>query len=184
MIHNLSSLLTGFIGVVIGLSLGQEPGPKPVIFTTPPQRILIRLTDQRQNSQYLAGQASLTLLEAGSDDTLRALLIISLPGEERRRLGKQGLELPETIHRQEMQLRWHKGTSCPDIDLDLQATRFEVNGLQMVTGQTKVRIDVSLRTVETLPQLLCSWTRQINSGRPRLGIVMAINRLLIREDED
>ena len=86
------------------------------------------------------------------------------------------------IGREELRLRWHQGTSCPDIDLDLPAVKLKVNGLQIETVPTRARIDVSLRTVETLPQLLCSWTRQINSGRPRQGIIMAINRLLIRAD--
>jgi len=176
MIHYFSSLLTGFIGIAIGVSSGQEPGPKPVVFTTPPQRIELRRPDDPQTYH---GQASLTLLEAGSDDTIRALLVVTLTSEERQRLGQPGLELPETIGRQELRLRWHKGTSCPDIDLDLPIVRLAASGRQLETRPTRIRIDVSLRTVETLPQLLCSWTRQINAGRPRQGIIMAINRLLL-----
>jgi hypothetical protein len=184
MIHYFSSLLTGLFSIAFGVSSGQEPGPKPVVFTTPPQRIELRRPDDPQTYH---GQASLTLLEAGSDDTIRAQLVVTLTSEERQRLGQPGLELPETIGRQELRLRWHKGTSCPDIDLDLptvrlavsQAVSQAVNGRQLETRPTRVRIDVSLRTVETLPQLLCSWTRQINAGRPRQGIIMAINRLLL-----
>lgn len=184
MIQYHSTILAGFTGLLIGLSTLQDAGPRPAVFTTPPQRIAIRFAGEPPGYQNYDGQVTLTLLEAGSDDTLRALLVLTLPPGERQRLVKRGLELPETIHREELRLNWHRGTSCPDIDLDLPAVKFTGQGREMSTEPTRVRIDVSLRTVETLPQLLCSWTRQINSRRPRLGIVMAINRLLIPDGGD
>ncbi|MFM8392712.1 MAG: hypothetical protein ACKOB4_02155, partial [Acidobacteriota bacterium] len=110
MIHHFSSLLSGFIGVVIGVSLGQEARPQPVIFTTPPQRVDLRVAGA---PPIYHGLASLTLLEAGSDDTLRTLLVVTLPAAERRRIkaiggasaSAAGGELPETIGRVELRLR-------------------------------------------------------------------------------
>jgi hypothetical protein len=44
----------------------------------------------------------------------------------------------------------------------------------------RIRLDV-LETQEQIPQLICSWTRQINTKRPRPGIIAALNRLIAPE---
>lgn len=155
----------------------QSGGPAPLSLT--PRRIEIGDGGKLR----LMVSAGLTILEAGPDDTLRARLRLTLAGDERQRLARLRPEigatsLPETVLDREVRLHWRRGTACPDLDLALPALKFSYLETELTSRPTSLRIDVAADTVQTLPQLLCNWTRQINAGRPRLGIILAINRLL------
>ena len=91
--------------------------------------------------------------------------------------------MPETLGRRELRLGWVKGTACPDLDLELPAFNLDYQGRKLGVDAFRFKIDIDQETVETIPQLLCGWTRQINTGRPHLGIIMAINRLLLPEEQ-
>ena len=91
--------------------------------------------------------------------------------------------MPETLGRRELRLGWVKGTACPDLDLELPAFNLDYQGRKLEVDAFRFKIDIDQETVETIPQLLCGWTRQINTRRPHLGIIMAINRLLLPEEQ-
>ena len=165
-------------------------------------RPLITLTPQRIKLQVgspprtLTGQASLTLLEAYTDDSLRAIVAVTIDDAERIRLAKivavpggtattspPASAIPAVVGRQEVRVRWRRGTSCPDAEIELPALTLTAAGLQFATSPSRFRIEIPLVTIDTLPQLLCSWTRQINARRPRAGVIMAINRLLIPDTQ-
>lgn len=155
----------------------QSGGPIPLSLS--PRRIEVRDSGQLRFTVV----AGLTMIEALPDDTLRARLLLTLPRDEQLRLARLrrengAISLSETVLGQEVRLRWRRGTSCPDLDLELPALKFGYLETVMTTRPALLRIDVAADTVQTLPQLLCNWTRQINAGRPRLGIILAINRLL------
>lgn len=175
-----------------------EAQSKPIVFTPPARKISLKLDsrlDSRLDSKSTApirvqALASLTLIEANADDTLRGLLVLTLDESERRRLsrlkGQSDLDwqtLPEMLGRREVRIKWVRGTACPDLDLELPSFNLDYAGRKLEVPAFRFRIDIAQETVEAIPQLLCGWTRQINTGHPRLGIILAINRLLISEEQ-
>jgi hypothetical protein len=173
---------------------------RPVVFTTPAKKIRLTLSQKPDAKSLppirLRAAASLTLIEANADDTLRCLLVLTLDKSERDRLSRRygnaqtdcpdcpdWKTLPETLGRRELRLGWVKGTACPDLDLELPAFNLDYQGRKLEVDAFRFKIDIDQETVETIPQLLCGWTRQINTGRPHLGIIMAINRLLLPEEQ-
>lgn len=179
---------------------------RPVVFTTPAKKIRLSLSQKPDAKSLppirLRAAASLTLIEAHADDTLRCLLVLTLDKSERDRLSRrygntqtdcpecpecpdcpEWKTVPETLGRRELRLRWVKGTACPDLDLELPAFNLDYQGRKLEVDAFRFKIDIDQETVETIPQLLCGWTRQINTGRPHLGIIMAINRLLLPEEQ-
>jgi len=170
---------------------------RPVSFTTPAKKLRLTLSqkpDAKSPSPIrLRAAASLTLIEAHADDTLRCLLVLTIDKSERDRLSRRydkaqtdwpdWQTVPETLGRHELRLGWVKGTACPDLDLELPAFNLDYQGRKLEVDAFRFKIDIDQETVETIPQLLCGWTRQINTGRPHLGIIMAINRLLLPEEQ-
>ena len=176
---------------------------RPVVFTTPAKKIRLTLSQKPDAKSLppirLRAAASLTLIEANTDDTLRCLLVLTLDKSERDRLSRRygnaqndcpdwpdcpdWKTVPETLGRRELRLGWVKGTACPDLDLELPAFNLDYQGRKLGVDAFRFKIDIDQETVETIPQLLCGWTRQINTGRPHLGIIMAINRLLLPEEQ-
>jgi hypothetical protein len=173
-------LLAGLTSLgLAGLSLGQSPGG----YTVPPQR----LEASRSGADHFPVLASLTMVEAAPDDTVRGRLVLTIDEATRARLRQPSSRLtgepPEIATRQEVRLRWRRGTACPDLELELPALRFDYLGMEMTTRPGRLRLEVAAETTQPLPQLLCHWTRQINSRRPRQGLVLAINRLLSPAEE-
>lgn len=180
------------LAVLAGVSLLDLMGPTsipggpvawgegaPVVFTTTPQRVRFRVDTRPETFQSLA---TLTLVEALSDDSLRALVVVTIGESERTRLEKQFAprsSIPATLEHREVRLKWRPRTSCPDLEIDLPALTFDAAGLPLTTIPSRLKIDVPLISTDSIPQLLCSWTRQINARRPREGVIMAINRLLL-----
>jgi len=190
----LSLLLTRFPRVLLFSLLGLAPilgdpvasrklvtsrKNDPVTFTTNPQSVRFRVGAHPETFQ---GRATLTLVEALPDDSLRAIVVITMDEAERVRFQKQfplGSSPPAPLGHRELRLQWRTRTSCPDLEIDLPALTFEAAGLPLTTIRSRLKIEVPLISSDPLPQLLCSWTRQINARRPREGVIMAINRLLI-----
>ena len=145
-------------------------------FTTAPQTI-----EWRVGGQAIMGQVTLTLLEAHpEDDTLRSSLRVALIRNSRgSRLSSQR-ENTLGPFTQEVRANWQKGTSCPTLHL-------RIPNLELPAERTPISIPSFLIKVEEteaeVPQLLCSWTRQINAGRSRLGILRALNRILLPPTE-
>jgi hypothetical protein len=162
---------------------------EPRGFTAPSRTVGVRIGT---HPRIFEGRLSLTLLEAFTDDSLRAVVVLTLDDAERSRIAKQlsplsgagvagSIELPATIGHEELKVRWHRGTSCPDVEIDLPPLTLNASGVTLTTVPSRFRIEIPLVAIDSLPQLLCSWTRQINARRPRVGVVMAINRLLLPE---
>lgn len=161
------------------LASGGQGGAAPVVFTTSPQPVPFKLANEEREEAV----ATLTLVEAHADDSLSGLLIVSITEGRRRslaqKLGVDWQSLPSTLARREVRARWAKGTACPELRLAFEALEASYGGQTLRFPPFVLRIQ---ETSETLPQLLCGWTRQINARRPRRGFVMAINRLLMKEN--
>jgi hypothetical protein len=163
--------LTGSSSMARG-EVESEPG-----FLIPPQPIRLRSGDR-----VIEGQVTVRLLEAiPEDDSLRAFLALQFPPPDTTGEPPGSVTgIPSfSSFSQEVRLNWVKGTACPTL-------RLRVPPLEARGGETAVPLpSFTLRIDETeveISRLLCSWTRQINAQRSRLGIIRALNRLLLPEE--
>ena len=141
-------------------------------FTTLPQQTVWRV-----RRQVITGQVALTLLEANpEDDTLRVNLRVSEVRSSRDDSSAGQSERVSPTFAQEVRAHWQKGTSCPTLQLRIPAVELPTESAPLPIPSFLVRIE---ETGTEVPQLLCSWTRQINAGRSRLGILRALNRSLL-----
>lgn len=183
-------LLCGAVLCSIGVPVSTtapnaSQGESPASFTTAARRVRIK---DAGNAQLLKGRASLTLLEAYPDDSLRAIVTLTVERSDRLKIKdtvaalsprETDPSLIEPAARLETRLRWHNSTSCPNLAIDLPALTFQTANAQLITLPTRFEIELPQTAADSLSQLLCNWTRQINARRPRTGVIMAINRHLL-----
>jgi len=141
-------------------------------YTTAPQKV-----EWRMGRQAITGQVTLTLLEANpEDDTLRASLhLASLRGSRRNPPSDLWEKAPGPFVL-EVRASWQKGTSCPTLILRIPALELPAESGPLPIPSFALKVE---ETEAEIPQLLCSWTRQINAGRSRLGILRALNHILL-----
>ena len=141
-------------------------------FTITPQKIQWRVGEQ-----VVTGQVTVTLLEANpEDDTLRVRLDLALDRHSRRNRSPNQPEEALGSLTQEVRAYWQKGTFCPSLQLRIPSLELPMTSGPLPIPSFLVKVE---ETEAEVPQLLCSWTRQINAGRSRLGILRALNRILL-----
>jgi hypothetical protein len=170
------------IVVMIAFAGPQEQlsGAKPVVFKTAPRPIQGQWTARgATNSIPLRATASLTLASANEDDTVTGTLTLTLPDGERRKIAERSGQplqhFPASILKPDVTAAFRRGASCPSVRLELNDAEWEVAGGTLRTG--RLALDI-IETPDPIPQLFCSWTRQLNTRRPWGGIIAAINRLI------
>ncbi len=160
-----------------------EQAVKPVVYTTPAKKIVANVAGSASGKTVLEGYIALTLTAANEEnDTLTGTFIFSITDAVRQqvatRSGKPLNTIPANVFKKDTIARFRAGTSCPVAHLDIERQELELAGLKLTID--RIRLDV-LETQEQIPQLVCSWTRQINTKRPRRGIIAALNRLIAPE---
>ena len=156
-------------GRAIGLSK-QEDRQKG--YTTAPQKV-----EWRMGRQAITGQVTLTILEANpEDDTLRASLRLASVRGSRSNSPSDLWEKAPGPFVLEVRASWQKGTSCPSLVLRIPALELPAESGPRSLPAFALKVE---ETEAEIPQLLCSWTRQINAGRSRLGILRALNHILL-----
>lgn len=162
-----------------------EQPKAPVVFTTAPKLVAANLKLADGSNSIIRGRAMLTVVKANQDDSLTGTLVFLLPDEARQKIaqssGRKLIEIPTSISQKDLTANFHRGTACPLIKLLVSANDIEAgssmlhfDGLALDIHETPAQIN----------QLFCSWTRQVNAKRQRLGIIAAINRLITVEEED
>ena len=178
--------LTGCYGAHGEARLPSVKQAKPlVVFTTAPKLISANLKLGNGSNSSVHGFATLTVVKANEDDSLTGTLVYRLPNDVRQKIAQSSslnlADVPATITQANLTANFRRGTACPLIRLQVLAN-------DTVLGNATVHFDsVTLNITETpnqINQLFCSWTRQINAKRQRLGIIAAINRLITVEEED
>jgi hypothetical protein len=165
------------------MSSGQEL--KPLVFTTTPRQITARITtgEQEQNLK-LPGKASFSITSANKDDTVTGTVVLTIANDARRIIAEltgNDLELtPSSYSKKNIIAHFRKGTACPEISLEISKIEMDLGG---VTACLDRFSPVIKESPEQISLLFCSWARQINTDRHRLGIIAAINRLLIGDPE-
>ena len=174
---------TGALGAT-RLPSGNQAKPQ-VIFTTAPKLIAANLKLANGSNLPVRGYATLTAIRANGDDSLTGTMVFRLPDEARQKIAqssnRQLSDIPATITEKDLPAKFRRGAACPLIRLQVSANDTVVAGATVHFDN--VTLDIS-ETPNQINQLFCSWTRQINAKRQRLGIIAAINRLITVEEDD
>jgi hypothetical protein len=167
--------------VVCLSSNGQEL--KPLVFTTPPRPITAKISIKDQDVK-VHGKAAYTITSANDDDTVTGTVIFTVDDEARQIIAElTGSDLkstPASYSRKDVIAHFRKGTACPVISLEISKIELDLGGVTACLDRLSPAI---YESPEQISLLFCSWTRQINTDRHRLGIIAAINRLLSGDPE-
>ncbi|MFN0108170.1 MAG: hypothetical protein ACKVZH_04885 [Blastocatellia bacterium] len=189
MIWNFASKLL-LLACLFGWSAAATQAPtkgqtKPlVVFTTAPKLIAAKLKLADGSTSTVRGRATLTVVKANEDDSLTGTLVYLMPNEARLAIAKssnrQLADVPANVTQKELTVNFQRGTACPVVKLQFSAKEAEVGNATLQFDKAVLEVQ---ETQAPINQLFCSWTRQLNVKRQRLGIIAAINRLITVEED-
>lgn len=157
----------------------------PVVFTTSSTIIKSQLKLPDGRKFLVTGAATLTITKANDDDTVAGTLVYTLSDAERKSLaeitGRPVAEIPGSFDIKDLTASFRRGASCPLIKLQVAIKELDLPGAKLIFERATLNI---YESPDSLNQLFCSWTRQINAKRQRIGIIAAINRLIAPEKDE
>jgi hypothetical protein len=176
-------------------SATQSPGPEEadkqavdarqtpqVVYTTPPKTSVAKFKLGESEAYEVRGKATFTLTAANYDDTVIGTLVFTIPEGARKKIAEASGEpltsIPARVARKDVAAGFRKGTSCPEVSLEIGATELDVAGAKLSFDHVVVNI---VENLEEVPQHFCVWTRQINANRQRRGVIASLNRLITVE---
>jgi len=156
----------------------------PVVYSTAPKTVPVIIHTGQTNEMTVSAKVTYTITAANSDDTLTGTLTCALPDAARRQIaeaaGRSLAEVPATLAQKGIVVGFRKGTACPVLHLELGPVEVDATGANLRIDRLVLNINEAR---DEMSQLLCFWAKQINTARPRRGIVAKINRLIAGEDE-
>ncbi|MBO0719253.1 MAG: hypothetical protein J2P41_00400 [Blastocatellia bacterium] len=159
-----------------------------VVFTTQPRPAWARLISSNpafsSKKITLEGRASLTVTKANDDDTITGVFVFTVAEDARVKLAEVSEtdleEIPAKYSKENVTARFQKGTTCPSLHLEITSP-VDLDAAGTTMKLEHVMLDIP-ETPAKMAQYFCSWTRQINARRQRLGIISAINHLINPEN--
>ena len=153
-----------------------------VVYTTPPKISVAMFKLGDSEACEVRGNVTFTLTAANYDDTVVGTLVFTIPEVARKKIaeatGEPLTSIPARVERKDLAAGFRKGTSCPEVSLEIGATELEVAGAKLSFDRVVVNV---VETIEEVPQHFCVWTRQINANRSRRGVIASLNRLITVE---
>ncbi|MEP7271348.1 MAG: hypothetical protein ABI882_07570 [Acidobacteriota bacterium] len=193
------------IGVAQARKTGTQPSGRPssasftnapqarkgVAFVTPQKVAIASLADGYE----VRGKATFTVTAANSDDSLAGTLVYAIPDDARQKIaalaGKQVSAVPSSLTVKDVVASFQKGTSCPVVHLEVGPLEIDAVGAK-VRFTRKVVLDIPGLEPGTLEKptpaqemamQFCVWTKQINNGGIRRGVIRRINELINGDDQ-
>jgi hypothetical protein len=158
---------------------GQTP---KVVYTTPPKTSVGKLKSGESEAYEIRAIVTLTLKAANYDDTVVGTLVFTIPEDERKKIaevtGAALTSIPASVARKDVVAGFQKGTSCPEVNIEIGAMELDLEGAKLSFDRVVVAV---IETLEEVPQHFCVWTRQINANRKRRGVIASLNRLVTVE---
>ena len=166
---------------------GEKRAPQ-MVYTTLPKTSVSKFESKEQSGRTtvheIRGKITFTFTKANTDDTLTGTLIFTIPNEARQKIahesGKTLNTIPASLVKKDVIAGFRRGAACPVVNLEIGAIDLEVAGVKL--NFNRIVIDV-IETPAQVPQHICAWTRQINSGRPHRGVIASLNRLIAVEPD-
>ncbi len=183
---------------VVALSLTamaqeKQVTPKPVAFSTAPKLVIAKLRNGDQDVYDVRGKVTFTVTAANSDDTVAGTINYTIPDDARQKIAQMSgkpINTIKTTHSQANVIAsFQPGTGAPLIHLVINPIDAEVNGVKMRFNRIVVDINareggsVNPYSPEEIEALFTVWTRQINNGRARRGIIARMNRTINGESD-
>ena len=153
-----------------------------IVYTTPPKMSVAKLKIGESEAREVRGNVTFTLTAANYNDTVSGTLVFTIPEEARKKIadasGEPLTSIPASVAQKDVAASFRKGTSCPEVSLEIGATEFDVAGAKLSFDRVVVNV---IETREEVPQHFCVWARQINANRQRRGVIASLNRLITVE---
>lgn len=175
------------------LAQGQQVTPKPVVYTTAPKLVIAKLRSGEQDVYDVRGKITFTVTAANSDDTVAGTVNYTIPDDARQKIaqmsGKPINSVKNAFTQANVVAAFQKGTGAPLIHLEISPMDVDVSGVKMRFNRIVVDINgreggnVAPYSVEEMEALFTVWTRQINNGRARRGIIARMNRAINGESD-
>jgi hypothetical protein len=171
------------MGIVGSAQTGRGVTLAQTVYTTTPKAFVARLNNQGKNISEIEGFLSFTLTDARSDDSILGTLDYTIPDDARQKIaaqtGKRFEEVPDRLSRKSVVDYFEKGAAPPIIHLLIEPMEMEVAGAKV--NFDKITLDIKAReggarySPEEIEALITVWARQIQVGRSRRGIILALN---------
>ena len=161
-----------------------QPAGRAFVYSTAPKlnTATLKTGVAQKEAIEIRATATFAVLLASEDDTVAGTLTLTMPESARQKIaqlaGKPLNSIPASIVKKDLVAGFRRGTSCPTIQLELGETEIEIAGVKAEFKRILLPI---AETSDPIPQTFCAWTRQINAGRARRGIIAALNRLIAPE---
>ena len=153
-----------------------------VVYTTPPKTSVARFKLGESEACEVRGKVTFTLTAANYDDTVVGTLVFTIPEVARKKIAEASGEpltsIPARVAQKDVTAGFRKGTTCPEVSLEIGATELDVAGAKLSFDRVVVNV---VESIEEVPQHFCVWTRQINANRSRRGVIASLNRLITVE---
>lgn len=141
------------------------------------------------------GKATYTITAANSDDSLAGTLSYVIPDDARQKIalaaGKQVSAVPASLTLKDVVASFQKTTACPVVHIEVGPLEMDAVGAK-IKFPRKVVLDIQGLEPGSLdkptPQQemamqFCVWTKQINNGGIRRGVIRRVNELINGDEQ-
>ncbi len=185
------SIVFGIALIALMSVTGAAQSRKGVVFSTLTKVAIGSLADGYE----VRGKVTFTITAANSDDSLAGTLTYTIPDDARQKValaaGKQISAVPSTLTVKDVVAGFQKTTSCPTVHLEVGPLAIDAVGAK-ITFPRKITLDIqglepgSLdkpNPQQEMAMQFCVWTKQINSGGIRRGVIRRVNELINGDDQ-
>lgn len=166
-------------------AFAQQKAKKPETISTVTKLVITKIKISEGDAYEVRGKATFTLTGANSDDSMAGTLLYTVPDDARQKVaqltGKSLETIPSSVTVKDVIVNFQKATACPTVHLEFAPMDVDIAGAK--THFNRFVLDINEGTQE-LPLLFCVWTKQINNGRARRGVINRINQILNGEEPD
>jgi hypothetical protein len=141
------------------------------------------------------GKATFTVTAANSDDSLAGTLTYVIPDDARQKValaaGKPIASVPSTLTVKDVVATFQKTTACPVVHLEVGPLDIDAVGAK-IKFTRKVVLDLAgiepgsidkPNPQQEMAMQFCVWTKQINNGGIRRGVIRRVNELIAGEQQ-
>ena len=141
------------------------------------------------------GKATYTVTAANSDDSLAGVLSYVIPDDAKQKIaaatGKQASAIPSTITLKDVVASFQKTTACPVVHIEVGPLEMDAAGAK-IKFPRKVVLDMQgiepgsfekPTPQQEMAMQFCVWTKQINNGGIRRGVIRRVNELINGDDQ-
>lgn len=186
-----STLLIGLCLLALSLTAAAQQKTKAETITTPAKLVITKLKVGEADSYEVRGKATFTLTAANSDDSVAGTLVYTLPDDARQKVaqmtGKSLNDIPASITTKDVVANFQKATACPVVHLEFSPMDITVAGVKNHFNRFVLDINETIsggtKYQQELATLFCVWTKQINNGRARRGVISRVNAILNGEQD-